>query len=125
MFILLVSVLSYNDYNKIDYGNDDLKKLSESLIQHDISVAYFIDTTNKSEIDARVLRLFSDSVNIVYGNRYGEFKDWGTSSKYFDTEYIENTDSAIISTSDSNPDTPDIYNYSYSVGDYKVYTIKK
>lgn len=125
VFILLVSVLSYNYYNKIDYGNDDLKKLSQSLIQHDVSVAYFIDTTNKSEIDARVLRLFSDSVNIVYGNKYGEFKDWGTSSKYFDTEYIENTDSAIISTSDSKPDTPDIYNYSYSVGDYKVYTIKK
>lgn len=121
VYILAVSFISYTQYFSGCKKQTDIQSVMDMLENNNINIAYFIDNNTANETDARILRLYSDNVNIVYGTEYGNFKGWGTSDKFFDIRLIENSYHAIITTQ-SNLSLPDSKNWNrYEIGRYIVY----
>lgn len=120
--MMYVSLSEFSSYYRIYNNSDCLKELSETLEANDFEVAYFVDFNNDKETDARVLRLFSDKLNIVYGSSYGDFKGWGTSTAFFDVNRIENSHYAVITTQSQPPASTNVLKYCYSIGEYNVYS---
>lgn len=124
VLILITSFTSYIDYWEADNNSENLRALSTSLEERHIEVAYFVDSDPAKETDARILRLFSENVNIVNGNSYNQFNDWGTSTQYFNTDLIESSNFAIITTDNVPPQTNLNLIYSHSIDKYHVYIQK-
>ena len=89
LMILILSLLEWNNYTKINNNSDYLKNISDNLINDSYDIALYIDDDNSKETEARILRLFSPELNVVYMNNKKEFCGWGTSTEFFDENVIK------------------------------------
>ena len=87
--MLAVSLIEWNNYIKIDNNSDQLKHKANDLINHGYNLVLYIDNDGSKQTDARIIRLFSSKLNVVYTNNNHEFCGWGTSTKYFDYNIIK------------------------------------
>lgn len=94
--MLAVSLIEWNNYIKIDNNSDQLKHKANDLINHGYNLVLYIDNDGSKQTDARIIRLFSSKLNVVYTNNNHEFCGWGTSTKYFDYNIIKEYKHYII-----------------------------
>ena len=121
VYILAVSLFSYTQYFSGCKKQSDIESVMNMLENNNIDIAYFIDKDTANETDARILRLYSENVDIVYGTEYGKFKGWGTSDEFFDINLIENSCHAIITTQ-NDLTLNDNKNWNrYEIGRYIIY----